>query len=213
MPSASILPDPSCLELLALSADTSTITATVTSTTTTASCPVCQRSSTHVHSRYTRRLADLPWHGVAMRLMLHVRKFFCDNHMCERQIFTERLPSVVAAYGRLTGGGRSDWRHGSSRLGLRWAARPELDCCVPWGWARVPSVRIVCSCASGGSQSPHHRRCESSVLTISRCGALSVMRRYSLTWSGRRPLMCCPTAPPTPSRSGCSASRGPGASR
>lgn len=100
--STTILPDPSCLKLLGLSADTSTITATVTTIATRASCPVCQRTSAHVHSRYTRRLADLPWHGVAMQLVLHVRKFFCDNPTCERQIFTERLPSVVAAYGRRT---------------------------------------------------------------------------------------------------------------
>lgn len=37
-----------------------------------------------------------------MRLVLHVRKFFCDNLRCERQIFTERLASVAAAYGRRT---------------------------------------------------------------------------------------------------------------
>jgi hypothetical protein len=37
-----------------------------------------------------------------MRLVLHVRKFCCDNPVCARQIFTERLPGVVAAYGRRT---------------------------------------------------------------------------------------------------------------
>lgn len=76
-PLATILPDPSCLKLLELKADTSSITATVTTTAPTASCPVCQRSSTHAHSRDARHLADLPWQGVAVRLVLHVRKFFC----------------------------------------------------------------------------------------------------------------------------------------
>jgi transposase len=102
VPPATILPDPSCLKLLELSAETSSVTATVTTTATTAPCPVCHRSSAHVHSRYTRHLADLPWQGVAMRLVLHVRKFCCDNPVCARQIFTERLPGVVAAYGRRT---------------------------------------------------------------------------------------------------------------
>ena len=37
-----------------------------------------------------------------MRLRLHVRRFFCENPACERQIFTERLPGVVAAYRRRT---------------------------------------------------------------------------------------------------------------
>jgi transposase len=102
VPPATILPDPSCLKLLELSADTSSITATVTTSATTAPCPVCHRSSAHVHSRSTRHLADLPWQGVAMRLVLHVRKFCCDNPVCARQIFTERLPGVVATYGRRT---------------------------------------------------------------------------------------------------------------
>ncbi|HEV2459572.1 MAG TPA: ISL3 family transposase [Ktedonobacterales bacterium] len=101
-PPATILPDPSCLKLLALSADSSSITVTVTTTATRASCPVCQRSSTHVHSRSTRQLTDLPWQGIPVRLVLHVRKFFCHTPSCERQIFTERVPGVVAAYGRRT---------------------------------------------------------------------------------------------------------------
>src|SRR5947209_2348210 len=40
--------------------------------------------------------------GCAMRLQLHVRRFFCTNPQCARQIFTERLPSVVAPYARRT---------------------------------------------------------------------------------------------------------------
>jgi transposase len=43
-----------------------------------------------------RTVADLPWIGCAVRLELHVRRFFCTNQECTRQIFTERLPSVVA---------------------------------------------------------------------------------------------------------------------
>ena len=40
--------------------------------------------------------------GCAVRLELHVRRFFCANPECERQIFTERLPTVVAPYARRT---------------------------------------------------------------------------------------------------------------
>src|SRR5437660_2779095 len=40
--------------------------------------------------------------GFAMRLRLHPRRFFCDNPECERQIFAERLPKVVAHYARRT---------------------------------------------------------------------------------------------------------------
>jgi transposase len=55
-----------------------------------------------VHSRYTRQVADLPWCGVAVRLQLQVRRFFCDQPTCPRAIFTERLPGVVAPYARRT---------------------------------------------------------------------------------------------------------------
>jgi transposase len=40
--------------------------------------------------------------GCAVRLELHVRRFFCSNAECARQIFTERLPTVVALYARRT---------------------------------------------------------------------------------------------------------------
>lgn len=58
--------------------------------------------SARVHSRYTRAVADLPWHGVAVRLELHTRRFRCQNSLCSRCIFCERLPQVVAHYGRKT---------------------------------------------------------------------------------------------------------------
>ena len=65
-------------------------------------CPVCGRAAGRVHSRYTRRLADLPWQGSVVRWCLQSRKFFCDTPACRRRIFTERLPEVAAAYARNT---------------------------------------------------------------------------------------------------------------
>ena len=64
--------------------------------------PLCGYSAERVHSRYTRTLADLPWQGVAVRLRLETRRFFCDNHQCERLVFTEPLPQVVDRYARRT---------------------------------------------------------------------------------------------------------------
>jgi transposase len=55
-----------------------------------------------VHSRYQRHLTDLPWGTRAVRIQLTVRKFLCRNRACGRRIFTERLPELVAAYGRKT---------------------------------------------------------------------------------------------------------------
>ena len=47
-------------------------------------------------------MADVPWGASAVRLQLRVRKFFCDHPTCPRQIFTERLPAVVAPWARRT---------------------------------------------------------------------------------------------------------------
>jgi len=55
-----------------------------------------------LHSHYTRRVADLPWHGVAAKLELHTRKFRCRNVLCPQKVFCERLPKVVDSYARKT---------------------------------------------------------------------------------------------------------------
>ena len=67
-----------------------------------AACPCCARLSERVHSRYPRTLMDLPWQGNAVRIVLSVRKFFCDNRECERRIFAERFLAVAARYARRT---------------------------------------------------------------------------------------------------------------
>lgn len=97
-----ILPDPAQLHLLGLSADATTIMVSVATTAAETPCPVCGAPSGRVHSRYARRVMDLPWHGVTVQLNLRVRRFFCEHPACRRQIFTERLPGVVAPYGRRT---------------------------------------------------------------------------------------------------------------
>ncbi len=98
--SPTILPDHASLHLVRLEADEQSILAVVTTTSSEALCPLCQCRSESVHSRYVRCVADLPWAGWAVRLELHVRRFFCSNKECVRQIFTERLPGVVAPYAR-----------------------------------------------------------------------------------------------------------------
>lgn len=65
-------------------------------------CPLCGCPSSREHSRYTRRLGDLPWQGRSVRLLLLSRKFFCDSPVCSRRVFAERLPDVAAAYARKT---------------------------------------------------------------------------------------------------------------
>jgi transposase len=80
----------------------SSLTLVVRVTRADAECPRCHRLSARVHSYYTRHIADLPWHGVAIKLELRTRRFRCKNSLCTKRIFCERLPRVVAHYGRKT---------------------------------------------------------------------------------------------------------------
>ncbi len=61
-----------------------------------AKCPDCGRQSERVHSRYDRRLLDLPSHGRAVQLQVAVRRFRCAEPGCRRCIFAERLDETVA---------------------------------------------------------------------------------------------------------------------
>jgi transposase len=74
----------------------------LTTTPPTAACPCCAVSSLSIHSRDQHHLTDLPWSTCTVRLQLRVRKFVCQNPRCERRIFTERLPELMAAYARKT---------------------------------------------------------------------------------------------------------------
>jgi transposase len=65
-------------------------------------CPECQQASRRIHSRYIRRLNDLPWEGLPVRIELRVRRFFCETDDCGHNIFTERLPKTVQRYARRT---------------------------------------------------------------------------------------------------------------
>jgi transposase len=65
-------------------------------------CPLCGEESDAVHSRYVRKLNDVPCGGQAVRLHLSVRKFFCQHQQCQRKIFTERLPDFVEPWSQMT---------------------------------------------------------------------------------------------------------------
>ncbi len=69
----------------------------------TADCPTCCWPSGRVHSRYERRLHDLPWQGRPVILRLRARRFHCPNPACSRRTFTERMGHVAAVAARRTG--------------------------------------------------------------------------------------------------------------
>ena len=61
-----------------------------------AACPECGRRSSQVHSRYDRRLTDLPSHGRPVHLRIQVRRFRCAAVACPRRIFGEPLANSIA---------------------------------------------------------------------------------------------------------------------
>ena len=76
---------------------------TVRSTASAGVCPGRGDVSRRVHSRYTRRLADLPVAGRPVRLELKARRFRCEAVLCARRIFAERFdPNVLAPSARRT---------------------------------------------------------------------------------------------------------------
>jgi transposase len=75
---------------------------TTVSTQVSPACPLCGTPAARVHSRYLRQLADLPCGGQQVRLLVQVRKCFCDVPNCARKIFAERLTSFADAFARVT---------------------------------------------------------------------------------------------------------------
>ena len=91
----STLPADLRLRIDAVQVDAMGIAVRLISTTRKADCPCCQQPSRRVHSAYTRRLSDVPCGDYTVRLCLQVRKFFCDNPLCARTIFAERLSGLT----------------------------------------------------------------------------------------------------------------------
>src|SRR5215203_3354140 len=102
MPTSHLLADPAAIRLEKIIQHDSSLTLVVRVTRAGAECPRCHRPSSRLHSYYTRHIADLPWHGVAVKLELRTRRFRCKNSLCTKRVFCERLPHVVSYYGRKT---------------------------------------------------------------------------------------------------------------
>ena len=68
----------------------------------TSCCPLCSEASLSLHSHYRRVLRDAPCAGRRVQLVLTLRKFYCRNQLCERKVFTERLPAFVEPWARMT---------------------------------------------------------------------------------------------------------------
>jgi transposase len=93
-------PEGSCLVRACL--DVENLIVHLATTAPAAACPLCGYETHRVHSRYTRRLDDLPCLGRCLRLQFAVRRFVCPLLDCPRRIFVERLPGFAAPWARTT---------------------------------------------------------------------------------------------------------------
>src|SRR6266700_3959955 len=78
------------------------LTLSLVATAPTAMCPLCGHASLHIRSFYTRRVADVPYAGRQVQLILRVRKFRCDTTDCPRRVFAERLAPFIEPWARMT---------------------------------------------------------------------------------------------------------------
>ncbi len=99
------------------------ITLTLRTTSPMARCPSCGTQSSHIQSRYTRTLRDLPSIGRPIRLIMHVRRFFCKKSTCAQKIFAERLPELCRPYAQRT----NRLQEALCQLGLRVGGQAGAD--------------------------------------------------------------------------------------
>src|SRR5438067_7951960 len=93
---------PSGLEVTTSSQEEGVLYVSLLSTQPASPCPSCGSAATRIHSRYQRRLADLPSAGQPVRFLLSGRKFFCNEPTCPRKIFAERFSPFVEPCARVT---------------------------------------------------------------------------------------------------------------
>ena len=89
-----ILPDLSDLVIEQVRMTTE-VTIAVRAASPAAPCPCCGTISKRIQSRYRRTVRDLPASGRPVHLVIHVRRFFCQERTCIRKIFAERFPSLT----------------------------------------------------------------------------------------------------------------------
>ncbi len=99
---SSLLGLPAGLQALSFNLVDDMLLIEVASTACESACPVCQCHTSRIHSHYSRKAADVACGGRQVRLILHVRKFFCMNPDCPRKIFTERLTAFLLPWARVT---------------------------------------------------------------------------------------------------------------
>lgn len=118
-----LLPDLPGFSIERMSITNGVITVLACSQTTSGHCPECAHLSSRIHSRYQRTLADLPWSGRIVRLVVQVHRFFCTQPTCRRKTFSEALPAMAERYARRTNRLKAVLEHLGLALGGEPASR------------------------------------------------------------------------------------------
>jgi Transposase/zinc-finger of transposase IS204/IS1001/IS1096/IS1165/Homeodomain-like domain len=121
-------------------------------TTPVAACPLCGSDARNVHSRYFRRLADLPCFGRAVRLRVAVRRFSCPLPECPRRLFAERLPGFAEPHARTTS--RLRQAHESIGCALGGEAGARLTISLSMATSPDTLLRRVKQLKDGSAPSP-----------------------------------------------------------
>ncbi|MCX4530039.1 transposase family protein [Streptomyces sp. NBC_00841] len=106
-----------------------------------ADCAGCGDWSERVHSSYLRFPADVPSAGKRVRLCLRVRRFVCENALCERRTFVEQIAGLTRRHGRWTERLRSTL----AAVGLALAGRAGARMASVFGVALFTGLGSGCS--------------------------------------------------------------------
>jgi transposase len=101
-----------------------------------AACPICQTVAQRVHSHYGRTRHIVPCGTKSLRLVVQVRRFFCDNRNCLRKIFAERLPTLAEVKARTT----TRFRRGLAEIGFALGGRAGAQLGAVLGWRQSRST-------------------------------------------------------------------------
>lgn len=57
-------------------------------------CKYCGQESENIHSIYKRTISDLPIQSYKVKLIINVKKYFCNNSKCQHTTFAEPLEFI-----------------------------------------------------------------------------------------------------------------------
>ncbi len=91
-----------------------------------------------------RKLLDLPWAGIPVKVNLSVNKYYCKNENCSRKVFTERLGENLKPYARRTSRLTAHLTRIGYALGGNAGSKLASFLGMPVGRSTI--LRIICNC-------------------------------------------------------------------